>query len=107
MQHRFYCFVVRAACGFPVRTKDAMSNLDDSSCNWVYANPLKYTADGQPDSYSIHSRRELIEISGVTPPVRYHSLIAEVGGVIKRHKEFVTFEKTQTYCEYLLAYKRE
>jgi len=96
----FYCFVVRTACGWPVRTKDKYSNLDDPSCDWVYANPDK----------DLSARRALVEAKGVTPPVRFHFLVAEAKDaadyILKRFREFVCFESSQTYCEYLLAYKR-
>mmetsp|Transcript_17342 Transcript_17342/g.38185 ORF Transcript_17342/g.38185 Transcript_17342/m.38185 type:complete len:389 (+) Transcript_17342:3-1169(+) len=86
----FYCFVVRCVAGWPIRTKDGKTNLDDRSVSIHH--------DGD--------RRELAEIKGVEGHARYNSLIVEKGAAVKRFREFVVFDSTQTYCEYILAYRR-
>jgi hypothetical protein len=117
----FYCFVVRTISGWPIRTEDGMGDLDDPSTEWVYANELKdkrtlthvsrMHCPNYPKPCGICerdklSRRELKEVSGVSPPVRYHMLVVEKGKALLRFREFVCFDRAQTYCQYLLAYKR-
>lgn len=86
----FYCLVVRAVCGSAVRTLDGKTSLEDPTT------PI----------YSSAERRELATIKGSSPPVRYHSLVVELGEALKRFREFVIFEHTQCYVEYILAYQR-
>merc|ERR1711879_1094543 len=86
----FYCFVVRCVAGWPIRTKDGRTNLDDTSM------PIHHDTD----------RRELAEIKGIEGHHRYNSLIVERGAAVKRFREFAVFDSTQTYCEYILGYKR-
>eukprot|EP00928_Gymnodinium_smaydae_P065060 TRINITY_DN48260_c0_g1_i1.p1 TRINITY_DN48260_c0_g1~~TRINITY_DN48260_c0_g1_i1.p1 ORF type:complete len:648 (-),score=52.44 TRINITY_DN48260_c0_g1_i1:27-1754(-) len=86
----FYMFVVRAAAGIPVRTKDGKSDVDNSS-RQIFASA---------------EQRELSEVAGMTPPLRYHSLVVEVGGAVSRFREFVHFNSSRLSVEYLLAYKR-
>ena len=86
----FYCFVVRCACGWAIRTKDGTKCLDN-------------------DDLEIHAskdKRELAIIPDTVPPERFHSLVVEKGAAVKRFREFVCFDKSQTYIEYLIAYKR-
>ena len=52
-------------------------------------------------------QQELTDIpGGPTPGVAYHALLAEVGGMIKRHREFVQFHADRVYPSYVLAYQR-
>jgi hypothetical protein len=98
-----------------------MGDLDDPSNEWVYANKLKdrrtlsHVSRRECPTYPKPcdicerdklSRRELKEVSGVSPPVRYHMLVVEKGKALLRFREFVCFDSMQTYCQYLLAYKR-
>jgi hypothetical protein len=50
--------------------------------------------------------RELAQVPGVTPPVHYHSLVAERGAVITRFREFVIFHDENIYPEFVLGYQR-
>jgi len=86
----FYVFVVRAAAGIPVRTRDGKSDLDRPS-KPIFASP---------------EQRELAEVPGVTPPLRFHSLVVELGGQINRFREFVYFNSTRFSVEYLIVYRR-
>jgi len=61
--------------------------------------------EGQP-VYATDARRELGYIPGLEPRVHYHSLLAELGGAIHRHREFVVFRDARIYPEYLLGYQR-
>jgi len=36
----------------------------------------------------------------------YHSMLVEIGGKVKRHREFVVFHSDRIYPEYLLAFNR-
>ena len=56
------------------------------------------------------SKRELAPIpqpaDELGPPTPYHSVVVEVGGKVKRHREFVCMHSDRTYPEYLLCYRR-
>jgi hypothetical protein len=116
----FYCFVVQTLCGWPIRTRDGMSDLDDPSCNWVYANQLAEASTPNHKSRRVCpsfpqpcdvcrwdklNRRDLKEVNGVEQ-VRHHSLVVETGEALQRFREFVCFDNKYTLCKYLLAYKR-
>lgn len=86
----FYVFVVRAATGIAVRTKDGQTDLDRPSRQiWASAD-----------------HRELAEVPGVDPPLRFHSLVVELGGKVHRFREFVHFNSARFNVEYLVAYRR-
>ncbi|CAE8601108.1 unnamed protein product [Polarella glacialis] len=86
----FYCIVVRTVLGHPVFTKDAVKSLNDNG----------------GAVFHDEDRRELVQVPGSSPPVRYSSLIAEKGEAIKRFREFVIFTRSQMYVEYIVAFKR-
>eukprot|EP00927_Polykrikos_kofoidii_P059767 TRINITY_DN54902_c0_g1_i1.p1 TRINITY_DN54902_c0_g1~~TRINITY_DN54902_c0_g1_i1.p1 ORF type:complete len:678 (-),score=90.56 TRINITY_DN54902_c0_g1_i1:65-2053(-) len=86
----FYVFVVRAAAGLSLRTKDGTSNMDRPS------EPV----------FASDEKRELSEVRGVTPPLRFHSLLVELGGRISRFREFVHFNSARFSVEYLIVYRR-
>ena len=50
--------------------------------------------------------RELSAVPGVTPPICHHSLIAELGQVIDRYREFVLFHSEYVHIDYVIAYHR-
>ena len=52
------------------------------------------------------SFRELAAVPGITPPVHYHALLADVLGVGARYREVVVFHSELLYPEYVLAYQR-
>ena len=54
------------------------------------------------------SQRELSVVPGNYPGarIRHHALVAELGGVITRHREFLQFHNDRVYPAYLLAYHR-
>jgi len=89
----FYCLVCRVALGLPVRTQDAKQNMDNTSRSvWAVED------------------RELANIDtggAVDPPVRHHSLLAELGPKIMRFREIIVTHGEYIYPEYLLAYKRK
>ena len=88
----FYCLVCRVALGLPVRTQDAKQNMDNNSRSvWAVED------------------RELANIDtggAVDPPVRHHSLLAEMGDKIMRFREIIVTHGEYIYPEYVLAYKR-
>jgi hypothetical protein len=46
-------------------------------------------------------------VPGCEPPaLHYHSLLAELGGSIRRYREFVIFHGDHVYPEYVVAYRR-
>ena len=91
----FYAFVCRALLGHVVRTKDGANDLD---------------ADGKAPIFAPGSgRRELAAIpaeAGLPAGTRYHSILVETGGKVKRHREFVVFHSERIYPEYLVAFHR-
>jgi len=89
-QHVLYCFVVFVVLGVPVFTKDGSTSMSDGG-------PL-FASDDQ---------RELSPIVGSEPAVPHHSLIAEVGGKVKRHREFLVVNAERTHLPFLLAFVRE
>ena len=52
--------------------------------------------------------RELKEVPGNYGEARihYHSLLAEIGGIVERHREFLQFYQARVYPAYVLAYRR-
>lgn len=86
----FYAFAVCALCGVAVRTKDASTDLD-----WPGVG-----------LFATSERRELREVPGSNPPVRYHSLLAERGAAVKRFREYVFFNSARTHLGFLLSYRR-
>jgi len=89
----YYCFAVRVALGCPVFTKDGETDMHTGDRLWVSSD-----------------KRELKPIPGVSPPMPYHSLIAEAkdesGYHVKRHRELLTFNGDRTLLEYLIAFRR-
>eukprot|EP00927_Polykrikos_kofoidii_P055929 TRINITY_DN50112_c0_g1_i1.p1 TRINITY_DN50112_c0_g1~~TRINITY_DN50112_c0_g1_i1.p1 ORF type:complete len:746 (+),score=94.19 TRINITY_DN50112_c0_g1_i1:55-2238(+) len=88
-QDVFYCFVVRACMGWSVRTMNGAASID-----------------GGFNIFAGSDKRELGLVPESSPPSRFHSLVAELGQKLKRFREFMVFENTQTYIEYVIAYKR-
>ena len=91
-QEVYYIFVCRAAMGYPIRTKDGTSCMDDPQIRNVFG-----TRD----------KRELVDVPDVSPPVKYHSLICELGGQLQRYREFMIYHSEYIYPEYLMAYWRK
>jgi len=87
----FYVLVVRAALGFPVRTQQTGQRAT--------------SMDTREKIFPINFR-ELSAVPGVTPPICHHSLIAELGQVIDRYREFVLFHSDYVHIDYVLAYHR-
>lgn len=83
----YYLLLCRAAMGCYVRTKDSQ------------------TIDGSSRSLWASDQRVLAQIPN--SPFNYHSLVAETGDVIRRHREFIMFKGARVYPEYVLAYQRE
>ena len=89
----FYLLVCRVALGHQVRTTQ-------------YGRSAK-SMDGGFPVFPI-SFRELSDVPGVSPPVRYHSLLADVmpphGSM--RYREYIVFHSELIYPEYVIAYQR-
>jgi hypothetical protein len=95
-----YVFVSRVALGHFCRTQDGETLLDaPRQRSW-------FTPAGRRPSIWSSQKRELAAIPTSSPPEHYHGLVAELGGVVKRHREFITFHGDRTYPEYLIAYQR-
>jgi len=88
-----YAFVCRAMLGYFVRTQEGKTSMDPPHSKLFPT-----------------TKRELgfIEHPNNTPrTAMYHSLVAEVGGLTKRHREHVLFHAgSSCYPEYLVAYQR-
>ena len=87
----YYVLICRTLLGYPVRTQDNQTNMDHWDTG-VYA----------------MQNRELAYIDGAYEGSRihHHSLLAETGVRIQRHREFIQFNKERVYPWYLLAYQR-
>ena len=94
----YYLLVCRVALGHHVRTKESGGNATSmDSGQKVFAEGGKRGAT---------NTRELAAVPGVTPPVNYHSLLADVLDVGYRYREVVVFHSEYVYPEYLIAYQR-
>jgi hypothetical protein len=106
----YYVFVCRVVAGQFCRTKDGETQLDaDPTRSDAIRSPLgRIFGASAPTPASVwsSSKRELAGIPGTSPPEPYHGLLAETGGCIRRHREFVSFHGDRIYPEYLLAYHR-
>ncbi|CAK0818691.1 unnamed protein product, partial [Prorocentrum cordatum] len=81
----YYVFVCRVVLGcFVANEKPGIGEWEG-----IYASP---------------AAKELAVVPRVTPPVHYHSLVADVRDL--RFREFVQFHDTRIFPEYLLAYQR-
>ena len=100
----FYLLVCRVATGYVVRTKDHHNENMTSMDTGERIFPLVPTRRGQAKAVT----RELELVSGVDPPVRHHTLLAEnhARGGPYRYREFVVFQNAHCYPEYLIAYQR-
>ena len=76
--------------GWGLRTVDGKTDVDNPGA------PLFHNEEN----------RELAIIPDSAPPSRYFSLTAEKGKALKRFREFVVFNDSQCYVEYVIAYKR-
>ena len=74
----YYVIICRTLLGYPIRTQDNMTNMDDPSTG-VYAVQNRELAyiDGQYEGSRIH----------------HHSLLAETVVTVHRHREFIQFNK--------------
>ena len=84
----YYVILCRVVMGQYLKTKDGESNLVTGDTVWAV------------------KKKELAAIRGTQPPILYHSLLAEIGGKIKRHREFLQYHKVRVYPAYVLAYTR-
>merc|ERR1712157_688811 len=76
----FYCLLVRTTLGWYQRTLDGKTNLD---------------CPGQAVWHNMTEKRALSEVPDTDPPLRYHSLIAQVGQMIRRFREFMIYDGDQ------------
>ncbi|CAE7485522.1 unnamed protein product [Symbiodinium natans] len=98
------CFIIacQVVLGLPVFTKDGQTASGSPPCQ----------VGLEPGARIFHgaSRRELVEVEGLRPPVRYHSLVAQrdpPDGLLKLFREFVIFHGTAILPKYILAYEQE
>jgi hypothetical protein len=101
----YYILLCRVVLGHFVSTRE--KHLDDEAGESIWAVP----------------KRELAVIPGTSPPIHYHSLIAQskrylrdhgtgssssssINCHLERHREFIQFNAQRVYPAYLLAYKR-
>ena len=90
----FYLLVCRVAVGYYVRTK---------------SNPhASLTSPDTGEKIFPVTRRELSPVSGVSPAVFHHTLLAEhqANGGPFRYRELIIFQNSHVYPEYLIAYQR-
>jgi hypothetical protein len=86
-----YLLVCRVSLGHSVRTKDGETSMDG----------------GGGSIFATVDKRELAAVPRASPPVHFHSLVAETGGPrIARFREFIVFHGSYIYPEYLVAYQR-
>jgi len=87
----YYVLVCRVCLGYPAittRTGRQMTHRDTSEKLF----PVSF--------------RELAAIPDVSPPITYHSLIADLGGSLARFREFILFHGECVCPQYLIAYQR-
>lgn len=87
----YYILACRVALGCHVRTH----NFGNGACS----------VDDNMPVFPV-SFRELATVPNVSPPVHYHSLVADIIDVGYRYREFIVFHQEFIYPEYLLAYQR-
>ncbi|CAK9088764.1 Serine/threonine-protein kinase EDR1 (MAPKK kinase EDR1) (Protein ENHANCED DISEASE RESISTANCE 1) (AtEDR1) (Serine/threonine/tyrosine-protein kinase 10) [Durusdinium trenchii] len=100
----FYCFVARVTCGATFVTKalkDSAGQLRGGSL------PKVYDFDSDFQVFANAERRELTTVPNSSPPVRYHTLLAELGPAIGRHREVISYLSNGAYPAFLLAYVRQ
>lgn len=87
----FYAIVCRATLGFPVLSSDGVRSAHPPH------EPIFVSSE----------KRMLCNIPGSQPAIPYHSLIGSgVQHGPLRFREFIMFESSRVYPEYLLAYMR-
>eukprot|EP00746_Dinoflagellata_sp_MGD_P166367 gnl/MRDRNA2_/MRDRNA2_96196_c0_seq1.p1 gnl/MRDRNA2_/MRDRNA2_96196_c0~~gnl/MRDRNA2_/MRDRNA2_96196_c0_seq1.p1 ORF type:complete len:2418 (+),score=411.56 gnl/MRDRNA2_/MRDRNA2_96196_c0_seq1:103-7356(+) len=84
----YYLLLCRTVLGCFVCTQDGVTVMN-----------------GRGPIFANSQKRELAAMPDVTPPLPYHSLVAETGRL--RYREFIQFHGTRVYPEYLIAYKRK
>ena len=85
-----YLFVCRVSLGIPLRTTETGQGAKDID-------------NGAPVFPSVYG--ELTTVHGVSPPMHYHSLIAEKSSGAA-FREFIVFRNEYISVEYLIAYSR-
>merc|ERR1712187_67981 len=99
-----YVFVSRVALGHFCRTQDGETNMDEPQPQPQWR--ARFSGPSRSTSIWSSHKRELAAIPTSSPPEHCHGLVAELGGRINRHREFITFHGDRTYPEYLIAYQR-
>ena len=103
----YYALVCRTLLGYSIRTKGPAGGIET-----VVYQPMDTGVLNEGKASVFHGRGyNLLEtLPGYGPgsrqPIRYHSLIGELGHCIERFREFVVFESSLVYPEYLIAYQR-
>merc|ERR1711871_1553262 len=87
----FYIIVCRVTLGYPLFTTEGRTSTQNGA-------PLFH-----PHAKVKGSQLNVIPGTNVAA----HSLVAETGQIIFRNREFMIYNKSQVYPEYVLAYKRK
>ncbi|CAK9091425.1 unnamed protein product [Durusdinium trenchii] len=104
-QDVFYCFVMRVTCGTCFVTKglkDETGKRDKHDPK----RPMIYDLDTGFQVFVNADRRELSNVPGSEPSVRYSTLLVELGPSIARYREIINYLKNGVYPAFLLAYLR-
>ena len=88
----FYAFVVKVLLGAHVHTTDGEIACEPCEGEGIWVG---------------EGKRHLGVVPGTCPPVHFHSLIAEQGEVVRRHREFISFDGDNILVSYLVAFHRE
>ena len=91
----FYAIICRAALGHFVATSDGETSL-----------PSRPGEKPHPIFAKGTSKRELAPIPESPRGTLYHSMCVQIGGKVKRHREFVVFHSDRIYPEYVVAFNR-
>ena len=86
----YYLLLCRVLLGAVARTQDGATCL----------------GGGGGACFATAQNRELAVVPRSSPAVHFHSLLAETGGQVMRHREFIVFHGNYIYPEYLVAYYR-
>jgi len=67
----------------------------------------RWERSGEDIWFNEETKRQLAAIPNTSPPVHYHTLVANVGGILKRHKEFIVFDSDRTMLQFVISYRRK
>ncbi|CAE7299658.1 ODA11 [Symbiodinium natans] len=95
----YFMLVCKVVLGFPLYTQDGETAM---------ASPPTETRLIPGATIFANSRKgELVQVEHLSPPVRYHALIAEKHRLLKRFREFVIYDGKGILPAYIVAYERK